>query len=78
MQAAVSSDKDVRRYFRKGKDLVWSAEDVSPDELGCHAVKDAHGDFVTTCVGESVCAAYNYASCSKIVSTEASMFVGSV
>ena len=78
VQAVVFSDKDVRRYFRKGKDLVLSVEDVSPDELGCHAVKDAHGDFVTTCVGDSVCGPYNYALCSKFVSTEASMFVGSV
>ena len=65
VKAAVPSDKDVRRYFRKGKDLVLPAEDVSPSVPGCHPVKDANGDFVTTRAGESVCVAYNYGACSE-------------
>ena len=64
VKAAVPSEKDVRRYFRKGKDLVLPVEDVSPGEPGCHPVKAADGDFVTTRAGESVCIAYNHGACS--------------
>ena len=52
VKAAVPADKDVRRYFRKGKNLVLPAEDLSPGVPGCHPVRDANGHFVTTRAGE--------------------------
>ena len=61
--AAVPGDKDVRKYFRKGKDLVLPPEDSGPGAPGGHPVQDVFGHFVTTASGKSVCVAYNNDSC---------------
>ena len=61
--AAVPGDKDVRKFFRKGKALVLPPEGSTPGTPACHLVRDVLGQFVTTSLGKCVCVAFNAGEC---------------